>query len=185
MIFLDSNTFWTITSTICSIAILIVTGIYVIVTFYIFRQNKKANQINAYLALKKELNSDIFTLCSSHCSRNKFTIARDNTITETCGYKIESEVLTINSRLFIRDILGNIEDLALFYENDILSFKLIDGGYGYSILHIGNNSSVRDFIRFLKADGSVYNGFGNLYFKIRDSLSYLEKSNYKQNLFEG
>lgn len=184
MPFLEISQNWTIASIICTIAVFIVTGIYTVVTFFIFQQNKKANQISAYLALKKDLTSDIYTIFSRHCRENTVQIDLQNSITAHGGYQIFQNTLQVNSAVFIRDILGNIEDLALFYENSILSFNLVDAGYGYSLLHIGNNQVVRDYIKQLKINGSVYNGYGNLYKDIYKSLSWLERGNYKSSLFD-
>ena len=184
MTFLEINDSWAIASTVATIAATLVALIYTFITLKIFRQNKNANKLSAYLELRKELTNDIFTLVTAHCQRNTINIDNTNSVRELAGYKISDGVLQINKFDFTRYVLGSLEDLALFYENKILSIQLIDSGYGYSILYIGNNESVRSLLKELRSTANVYNGFENIYAGIFKRLSNDEKRKYKDLLID-
>jgi hypothetical protein len=183
MVLLDISEKWTVISSVSTIAVFIVTTLYTIITFSIFRQNKNANQLSAYLALKKDLTTDTFVFSAGYCRNNKFKIDESNTVIEECGYKLDNGEFIINFITFKREVLDHIEDLALFEEKNLLSLDLIDAGYGYSLLHIGSNDEVRKMILSLKNQGRVYNGFGSLYSKIFKTLNAKERNNYKPTLF--
>jgi hypothetical protein len=166
---------------ISTIVACIVGAIYTAITFSILKQNSKANALSAYLALKKDLTSDIFLLVSEHAFKNTLEIS--DFVTSPLGYEINAEVLKIERRKLIRDVLNNIEDLALFHEKEILEIDIIDSGYGYDILFIGNNFAIKSLLNGYNTI-NVYRGFDKIYTKIYNRLSKEEKNSYSPYLFE-
>lgn len=169
---------------VSSIVTLVACGagiMYTIITYKILKQNSKTNQLTAYLSIRKELTSEIFTLFTNYCRLDSIVI--DDTLDNPEGYKIESQKMFITRYIFLKDVLGNIEDLALFYERKLLTMEMIDSGYGYSILHIGNNITVRESIKRYRDSGQeVYCGFEKLYSMIFDQLKGNEKTKFNKRL---
>jgi hypothetical protein len=83
-------------------------------------------------------------------------------------------------RRFIRNkILNNIEDLAKFMEDGLISIEGINTGFGSMILLVGNNNEIKDLIRNEKQlFPDVFIGFIDLYSKIYIETSDQEKANY-------
>jgi hypothetical protein len=170
-------------SNIATVGACILSLVCTVISFIVLQQNKKAIEASAYLTIRNDLAKDVFILASTHCKANFFNIDDTNSI-QGVGYTITNGMMKLNQVLFVRDVLGNIEDLALFCESKILSINFIDSGYGYSILEIGNNLNVRSTIRLLRRSGCVYNGFNSLYCKIHSKLPYNEKDKYKCNILD-
>lgn len=168
---------WTGVGAIVTIVACIAGITYTFITYKIFKQNSNTNQLTAYLSIRKELTSEVFTLFTKHCRLDSIVI--DDSLANRDGYAIESEKMFITKYIFLRDILGNIEDLALFYEKKLLTIQMIDSGYGYPLLHIGNNITVRDFIKRYRDSGlEVYCGFEKLYNKIYGRLKGHERNKF-------
>lgn len=174
---------WTGVAAIVTIIACIAGIAYTIITYKIFKQNSNTNQLAAYLSIRKELTSEVFTLFTNYCRLDSITI--DDSLTKADGYVIGGGNMTITRHIFLRDILGNIEDLALFYEKKLLTMEMIDSGYGYPLLYIGNNITVREFIKRYRDSGQeVYCGFEKLYNKIYDQLDGNEKNKFCKRLVE-
>ncbi len=169
-------------SVFVSIATCIVAIIYTVITLKILMQNNKSLKLSAYLELKKELGKGIFPIASRHCRAN--TLSLDETIAATDCYEVSASGLKIREHLLITDVLGNIEDIALLHEHKILDIDMIDAGFGYNILFIGNNPVIKGILnKYHTPENRVYNGFNTIYKLIRGSLSEKERTNYKEDIF--
>lgn len=182
-ILLELSMCWQFTVAIFTILGATVTAIYTAITYGIFKQNKNVNQFSVYLALRNNLTSDVFTYTAHYAKKAKLIVDRSNSINSP-GYKTEHDSFEINLVNFKRDVLDNIEDLAIFWDRGILSSDLIDAGYGYSILYIGANQTVREIIKELLIERETCNGFGRLYIKIHSALNDKEKGNYPPTLID-
>ena len=176
---------WSIANTIATSLAVIVAGLYTVITYSLFKQTKNANQVSVYFTLKKELSGDFFTKVSNYCSRDSIEIKDMGLPKDFEGYNLLTEILYVERTLFIRDVLGNIEDLAMLYQKNILELGFIDTGYGYQILFIGNNEKVRSLLRDIRKDfPDACGGFEDLYEKIWQRLTPSIKLKYKKTLFD-
>lgn len=199
----STTDFWSILSSIATVLACIVAAVYTIATYKILSvtskaakatsdaaiQNATANELSAYLELRKDLTSEVFWNVSSYAYRKDLTSNEDKiVITQNINSKEEweiiEEILYIRPLCLIKAVLNNIEDLAIFLDKGVLTIETIDAGFGYSLLYIGNNDTIRNFIKEQNNSGSsVYGGFENLYALIYDKLKPEEKEKYKSTLF--
>lgn len=182
-ILLELSMCWQKTVAVFTIVGATVTAIYTGITYGIFKQNKNATQFSAYLSLRNNLTSDVFSYTAHYAKTGKLIINLSNSINSP-GFKIEHDSFEINLINLKRDVLDNIEDLAIFWDRKMLSSDLIDAGYGYNILYIGSNKVVRDIIVELSKERDICNGFDRLYVKIHSDLNDKEKANYPSTLIE-
>lgn len=147
-------------------------------------QNAIANELSAYMALKKDLLTKVFTETTRYSFNNKLVIDDKNTLTE--GFKImDDDTLKINQITLVADVLNNIEEVAIFYERGVLTLRTIDAAFGYSILNIGNCDAIREKIKEWQASGEeVFDGFTTLYSALYGQLSLTEKPKYKPGLID-
>ena len=185
---------WDKTSSISTVVSALITFIYTIVTYVLLKQNKRLiaqnkdmNEVTVYLKLKEDLTKDVFNEFAHYCALSKMSlkIYDDNRLTSISGVHINDDILYINKKSFKKNILGNIEDLALLYQKNILSIDIIDSGYGYQILDIGNNLEVRRVLIDNRIEyPDSYFGFSTLYELIYLRLDDKSKKRYKKNLTE-
>ncbi|MCZ8216559.1 MAG: hypothetical protein O9262_09995 [Cyclobacteriaceae bacterium] len=89
----------------------------------------------------------------------------------------------ISGRDLRRFILGPIEDLAKFNEDQIISIESIDAGFGNTILLLGNNEKIINYIQYLRTKvyltDNLHSGFESLYEEEMERCSEEEKKKYK------
>ncbi len=196
---------WDSISAIATAIGVLITLAYTIVTYYLFKQNsnlitdnnkllelnketfvlnKKISQIHIYLELKKEFTSDFMTRFVSYLYQNSIKIIEDSSLKVNEGYKLHDNEMQVNRSKFVSTVLGNIEDLALLNEMDILTTEFINTGYGDLILTIGSSQIVKDLIKKVVNDSpGTCEGFRELYKKIYDLQSIEVKAHYDSELF--
>lgn len=101
------------------------------------------------------------------------------------GTHSNPERVKISGRDLRRFILGPIEDLAKFKDDQIISMESIDAGFGNTILMIGNNEKVINYIQYLRTKvyytDNVHGGFESLYEEEIERCSEDEKKKYKNH----
>ena len=148
------------------------------------KQNAISNELSAYLALKKDLLTDIFIQTTTFCSQNMILVDDRNEVSK--GFEVlEDGNLKINQMTLVKDVLNDIEEVAMFYEREVMTLRTIDAAFGYAILNIGNCGVIRDKIKTWQQSGEeVFDGFSTLYSKLYNGLSISEKTKYKPNLLD-
>lgn len=193
MILLHHNIDWAVVSDIATVLAFFAAALYTWFTYDILKQTAKAanqnataNELSAYLALRKDLCTPHFSLVTQYARSNKLTLLDKPLVTnggETHSYE-QNGYYFITKASLITDILNNVEDLALFHERNILTIETIDSGFGYTILNLGNNTEINQYINKLREhQREAFNGFIKLYGSIYNMLDETEKSNYLKNPF--
>lgn len=144
-------------------------------------QTEKNNQIaefQTYVHLASELNCETAQDILSACIQGNLTIGSQFPSSGVSGH--ESNYPAQDIRRFI---LGPIEDIYKFYEDGLISFESLDSGFGYTILNIGNNQAIVEYINYLRkevySNNSLYGGFESLYMKVHNNLPNEEKAKYR------
>ncbi len=196
---------WNAISAIATSFGVLITLAYTIVTYCLFKQNsnlisdnnkllelnketfelnRKNNQIHIYLEFKKEFTSDFMTRFVSYLYQNSVQIIENSSLKEENGYRLYNNVMQVNRNKFVTTVLGNIEELAMLNEMDILTTEFINTGYGDFILTIGSSQMVKNLIKKVVNDSpGTCEGFGLLYKKIYDLQSDDVKAHYDSKLF--
>lgn len=202
MVILICEINWTAVGSLASAIGVLITLAYTIVTYCLFKQNsalisdnnkllilnqdtfelnKKNSQIQVYLEFKKEFTTDFMTRFVSFLHLDMIEVVYDTSIKYVKGYEILKDRIRVNKSKVVTTVLGNLEDLALLYEEDLLSLDFINSGYGDYILTIGNSQIIRDLLKKTDAESpGSFAGFKGLYNKIYNLLPADAKVNYKQ-----
>lgn len=169
---------WTILSSLGTCLAAIVAVFYTIFTYRLLNRTNqtfhKTNSINEFLIYKEisdKFSNTLTVYLVDKCISGKFSI----------DYKNESddEADLINSHTINRFLLNPIEDIAVFWEQGLISIKTIDSGFGYKILSIGNCSVINKHVADMRSTlPTVYNGFQKLYNAIHANATDAEKKNY-------
>lgn len=169
----------------CSTLIAAIGGIvYTYFTLKILIQNKRAIQGDMYLKLKDTMTNETLELTSTYSYADALKVIDDNSLTTVSGFLLMENKLMINKRNFIKNVLGNLEDLALLNEQKVLSLEFIDAGYGYKILQIGNNTEVKRVINEIRKNyPDTYDGINKLYYAIWLKLKKDHRSSYSKSIF--
>jgi hypothetical protein len=158
--------------------------VYTYFTLRILIQSKRAIQGDMYLKLKDTMTNEALILTSTYSYADTIKIVDDNSINSPSGFLITENILMINKNCFMKKVLGNLEDLALLNEQNILSLDFIDAGYGYQILQIGNNTEVKRVINDLRGNyPGTYEGINALYSSIWLKLKRHQRSDYSKSIF--
>jgi hypothetical protein len=193
---------WTAVGSLASAIGVLITLVYTIVTYCLFKQNstlifdnnkllllnqeafelnKKNSQIQIYLEFKKEFTSDFMTRFVSYLHLGMIEIVYDRSIKDVNGYEIHEDRIRVNKSKVVTTVLGNVEDLALLFEEDLLSLDFINSGYGDYILTIGNSAIIRELLKKIDAESpGSFGGFKGLYNRIYNLLPKDAKLNFKQ-----
>lgn len=189
----DSN-MWIAISAIGTLVSSIATIVYTSLTFSILKStnksataNAKTNQLTAYMEIKKDLTTSLFITVCKFARKNNISIFQSSSNGQSVDvgnqYLEKDGLLKISDTCLTHLVLNNIEDLALFYDQSFLTIDLIDSGFGYNILHLGNNIQIREFIQECRNfQPNAFDGFVILYGLIYNRLSTSEKLNYKSHL---
>lgn len=158
--------------------------VYTYFTLRILIQNKSAIQGDMYLKLKDTMTNETLLLASTYSYADTLIIKDDNSLTTGSGFVIAENILMVNKNSFMKNVLGNLEDLALLNEQKVLSLDFIDAGYGYQILQIGNNSEVKRVINEIRRYyPETYDGINKLYYSIWLKLKKDQRSKYSKCIF--
>lgn len=193
---------WTAVGSLASAIGVLITLVYTIVTYCLFKQNstlisdnnkllllnqdtfelnKKNSQIQIYLEFKKEFTTDFMTKFVSYLHLGMIEIVYDRSIKDVNGYEMHEDRIRVNKSKVVTTVLGNVEDLALLFEEDLLSLDFINSGYGDYILTIGNSAIIRELLKQIDAESpGSFAGFKDLYNKIYNLLPAYAKVNFKQ-----
>lgn len=194
MILLHHNINWSAVSSIATVLAFLAAGIYTLFTYQLLKatskatqQNAIANELSAYLALRKDLCSTFFLLVTRH-ARWDTLILEDNPVLNNNNqpeqFLEENGKLKIAKTTLVTEVLNNIEDLFLFYDNKVLSIDTIDSGFGYSILYLGNNSEIKNLIKTMReGQPDLYNGIVELYGLIWNKLGSNQQKDFSANPF--
>jgi hypothetical protein len=176
---------WTAVGSLASVFGLIITLAYTIVTYFLFKQNsslisdnnkllllnqktfelnKKNSQIQVYFEFKKEFTTEFMIRFVSYLHLEMIEVVYDTSINDVKGYEMQEDKFRVNKSKVVTTVLGNVEDLALLYEEDLLSLDFINSGYGDYILTIGNSQVIRDLLKKTEVESpGCFAGFKNLY----------------------
>jgi hypothetical protein len=158
--------------------------VYTYFTLRILTQNKRAIQGDMYLKLKETMTNETLLLASSYSYDDALIVKDDNSLTTVSGFTITENKLMVNKNSFIKNVLGNLEDLALLNEQKVLSLEFIDAGYGYQILQIGNNPEVKRVINEIRRNyPDTYYGINKLYCSIWLKLKKDQRSKFSKSIF--
>jgi hypothetical protein len=168
------------------------TFIYTILTFLLLtvawwqlRKNNRINEANLYYKLKGEFSNDYIKKITDGCKNKQLIIQVDTAETDIDELTKHNPYLIPSSKLH-SCFLDHIEDIAFFYkEKGLIGFKAINAGFGYWILVAGNNNQIVDYINTLRKDkfydDEIYNGFEQLYTKLRKKIPKNKRAEYRSN----
>ncbi|MCU0359458.1 MAG: hypothetical protein MUF75_01875 [Bacteroidia bacterium] len=162
----------------------IATIIYTCVTYKLFKKTEesfsesaKISRFNVYLKIKESLNNDDSEEMAAACADNSLVISKEpQENTDDAKYFTKLEVR--------KKLIEPLEDLAKFEREGLIQFKDVDYAYGYYILNVGNNEAIVKLIneyRIAHNNSDVYDGFEELYKKIRGTLDEMDKSKYRKD----
>jgi hypothetical protein len=174
---------WSLFSNVMSGAGSVVAAVFTIFLFYLARKELKKNNLIAegdlYFRIKQDFDTEFSKEIYSSILHNEIKFCLD--INPTC-VKISKDK-SYTSAYFFQAFLGSFEDLAFFHEKGLMSFEVLDSGYGYMVLETGNNNAVVSSIQFLRqskgGDINIFIGFETLYKKLRATLGEEAKKKYR------
>ena len=154
---------WSVISAIGTFIAAIVAILYTIFTYLLLQKSKetfdKANEINEfqiYKEISNTLSTDEVSRLTDLCMSNRLVIDYYN-LTTVVGDKVNSTNLN-------RHLLNLFEDVAIYWHKKLINIKIINAGFGYKILKIGNCKTITNHILKMRESlPNVYWGFENLY----------------------
>jgi hypothetical protein len=188
---------WTMVGAIATVIAAIATVLYTYFTYHLLSATKasidianenrdKANKLaefQIYTKLSDDLSSpkalELFDIIEKNC----FDIEEINE-TQPGAYSNPPRD-SISGKDLRRFILGPIEDLAKFKDDNIISIESIDSGFGNTILMLGNNEQVVKYIKYLRTKiyyaDNIHCGFESLYKEELNMCTDEEKAKYKNH----
>jgi hypothetical protein len=157
-----------------------------IITLFLYRfakhelhRNNLTTEVDLYYRVKNELmNKDSLTLYRSILDgKLRFDSSSETFVGEDNKWSMYEVSL---------NFLGHVEDIAIFMNEGILSFRKVSDGFGSMILEIGNSKCIRDYIShtritFKDERNENWSGFERIYLQIRDELSKEQKQAYSDS----
>jgi len=188
---------WTMVAALGTIVAAIATVFYTIFTYKLLSETKKsidianenkdkANKLaefQIYTKLSDDLASQEASKLFEVIDSNWFDIEE---IDETKpGTYTNPKREKISGRDLRKYILGPIEDLAKFLDDDIISIESIDAGFGNTILMLGSNEMIVKYIKHLRAkiyfNNNIHCGFEYLFEEELKRCTPEEKTKYKNH----
>jgi hypothetical protein len=147
-----------------------------------WKHNNSISEFDTYYKLKNDLGSEYAMRMYSSLAKGKLSL----------GDNQGEKVITNNGKpeedigYFNLAFLGHFEDLSMLYDKELISFELLNSGYGSMILVVGNDPFIVDLIKYLRGrakdgDDSYFGGFENLYKEIRLSLTLEKQEFYRKD----
>ncbi len=188
---------WTMIGAIGTLIAAFATVAYTIFTYRLLAATKKsidianenkdkANKLaefQIYSKISDDLSSEKALQLFDIIERNLFEIKEiDETI---FGESLNPDREIISGRDLLSYILGPIEDLAKFKDDQILSMQSIDSGFGNKILMLGNNEKIVKYIKYLRTKvhftDNIHGGFESLYEEELKCCTEDERTKYKNH----
>lgn len=158
-------------------------SILIVVAWVQLRKVREATNIQTYIAIKKDFAESEFREVLDACYNNWVSIEADRSIIKVS--KTINDVTTYSEFTFLKFnevFLNNFEELAILMENNAITIKLVDSGYGNMILDVGNNVAIRGYLKLRKNNGQeaseTFSGFLVLYEQVYNRLSKIEKKTF-------
>ena len=128
-----------------------------------YLRSKKIEKMDFYFRIKKDFYSDASVLFSESIWQRTILMEEENE--RPClKYTVTENGVPANRKLSL-DLLDNLEDLYLFYNDGLISKKLLYEGFGAIIVKAENTPVVTEFINRLRAvdeEQEYYRGLRNL-----------------------
>jgi hypothetical protein len=163
---------WIFISAVAASLASIAACLYTYFTYHLLRSNNLTVQVNNRLAefqiyneISKTLYQDIVQELVDKCA--------DDTL------KMSDKVESLKVR---RTLLDPLEDLSKFWMDNLLTSESINTGFGFLILHVGNNSAIVEYIKDLRnrmRSPNLYNGFEELYNNMYEQCDEDEKRSFR------
>lgn len=153
--------FWNFDWVKISSIFLIIGGIYAILQY---RQSVKNSSYGVYHTIKNEIYGEESKVMSKAIRNNNIEY-HDNNEKPILRFKDNKENINI-------DLLHNLEDLYLYYEDGLISKKYIMYGFSLLIIKVKENKEVEKFIIALRKkenDPKLYFGIDRLYDLVKTS----------------
>lgn len=169
---------WTIISSVGSALAALVAILYTRFTYRLLKQTNdtfdKTNNLNEFIIYKEisgKLSSDKITLLIDKCISGTISVDYTNKSDETQNI--------FNSNTINRCLLNPLEDIAIFWEKDLISVGTINAGFGYKILSVGSCAVISKHVKDIRVSlPNVYSGFEKLYNAIYDASSQSERNEF-------
>lgn len=147
--------------------------------WYQIKKINRRNEYDTYNQVKKDIDSDFV--------RQLIKAIKDASIELVTATPVtpDSKKTYILGSDLTSKFLDHVEDLYIFYSKGLISREIIDAGFGYKILIVGNNDKVEEFIdklRTINDDNNLYAGFHELYQVIYSKLSKHQKGNFREDI---
>lgn len=183
---------WTFVAAVSTLIAAIAACLYTYFTYHLLAATKVSIDISNKLA-EFQIYSKLGDLLASQKALDLFDLIEfDNLyIEEVMTEEEKSRPIPggepIKGKELRRFVLSPIEDLAKFRDDGLLSLDTIDSGFGNTILMVGNNEQVINYIKFLRSrlfySENILYGFESLYKDILERCSPEEKLKYR-DLFQ-
>jgi len=142
-----------------------------------YLRSKKIERMDFYFRIKKDFYSEKSVLFSDSVWEHTIFMDEFNGRPYLRYTKQDGIVETLEL-----DLLDNLEDLNLFYNDGLISMKLLYEGFGTIIVNVGNNNIVEGFINRLRevdGDNEYYTGVSILFKKVEKYRRNKDKILYK------
>ena len=158
---------WTAIQSITMIVSCLLTLLLFGLGFFQYKKQVKNFELDLYLKLKKDFWSEQSKLLSRSIRENNIYLEEKDGIQILVRHDIDSVSQQKSSKPLSIDLLNHIEDLALFYNNRMISKSSIISGYGSAINAVYECSVIQSFITYVqkrgKGDKQLYSGLESLY----------------------
>ena len=145
-----------------------------------YLRSKKIEKMDFYFRIKNDLYSDGSKLLSGSIWEGTILMEEENG-RPYLKYTVTENNVQINNKLSL-DLLDNLEDLYLFYDDGLISKRLLYEGFGTVIIKTGDNIVVNEFLnrlRVVDGDEDYYTGLGKLVKVVKEYQKNKKKLIYK------
>lgn len=176
------ESFWTICSAITTSVAALATVLYVFLTYKILRETSNTSKLQVKIA-DAQIYYQVTKILNSAEANELFEFIEntDFHIDAKGDMQILQARTSIKSSDLQRLILDPIEDLAKYWQDELISLDSIDTGFGFKILAVGSNTKIVDYINFTRRSyksNQPYEGLESLYLEIRKRVSVAELVQY-------
>lgn len=190
-----ASTCWSALAAISAFVAAIIAGFYTYYTYQLLTKTKES----------LDLSTDALKLSRRTIELNETSLEGNKKLTEyqiykefgeklykKDVYKLMSDIKTYkekhfydNELEFVRyEVLNHLEDLAKFYEDNLITIESVNSGFGTMILYLGSNKGV---IQIIKDEReifpTIFSGFEYLYEQIYNKCNETERIGFLPKLF--